>query len=110
MTTNNCPTDFDIATANVTMDTSIKPLVDLIYGGIFSANEQTMIQSAITTGKTGTLMNYATSIQIMLPFVIIGALFAITFISALCCCVFEKQCPPCQSLKRDFTRRPYEKN
>jgi hypothetical protein len=47
--------------------------------------------------------------KIVIPFAIIGAAFAIVFIIAISCCVFEKECPPCKSWKRDFAHRPYEK-
>jgi hypothetical protein len=47
------------------------------------------------------------SMNVIIPFAIIGVGFSIAFIAALCCCVFEKQCPPCQSWRRDFAARPY---
>ena len=31
------------------------------------------------------------------------------YVIAICCCVFEKSCPPCESWKRDFSIRPYER-
>lgn len=107
MTTDNCPKDFDATVSNVTVSASIKPLVNLLFGSIYSASDQAAIQNAISSGQTGPVVTYATSMQILFPFILIAIVFAITFIIAMCCCVFEKSCPPCQSWKRDFERDPY---
>lgn len=38
----------------------------------------------------------------------IGIVFAIAFTIIVLCMIFEKSCPPCQSWRRDFAKRPYE--
>jgi hypothetical protein len=107
LTDKNCPSGFTVATANVTVDSSAKSLVNLIYGGIYSSEDQANIKASIFSGDTNSLMSYVTSIRILLPFIAIAIAFGLAFIIALCCCVFEKSCPPCKSWKRDFSRRPY---
>ena len=40
---------------------------------------------------------------------VVGAAYFVFFMIVICCNVFEKSCPPCESWRRDFARRPYEK-
>jgi len=107
LTDNNCPSGFNVASANVTVDSSGQSLVNLIYGSIYSPSDQANIKASIFAGDTNSLMAYTTSLRVLIPFIIVAIGFALAFVIALCCCVFEKSCPPCQSWKRDFTRRPY---
>lgn len=111
LTTTNCPTAYDLAAANATAtaDTSAETFVSLIYGGLYSAEDQATLSSSYAQGDTKTVGKYAASMKIIVPFALIGVGFAVAFIAALCCCVFEKSCPPCRSWKRDFAARPYEK-
>ena len=45
----------------------------------------------------------------MTPYIAIVSVFFIFFMIVACCTMFEKSCPPCESWRRDFARRPYEK-
>jgi hypothetical protein len=82
-------------------------LVTLLYGNLYSAQDQAALSNSYSQGDTKTVGKYVASMNIIIPFAIIGSGFAIAFIAALCCCVFEKSCPPCHSWKRDYAARPY---
>lgn len=88
----------------------MQPYVELMFSNLFSPSEQANIQLMITNGDSNGVVNYAMSPKFLVPFIVIAAVFAIMFVIVICCCVFEKSCPPCDSWKRDFSRRPYEKN
>jgi hypothetical protein len=42
LTTGNCPQDFDLVAANVTIPNGMST-VDLIYGGIYSSSDQAIL-------------------------------------------------------------------
>ena len=107
LTTSNCPSSYDFAAVNATADSSAESFVTLIYGGVYSSEDQAELNKAYAQGDTKTVGKYLASMKIIVPFAIIGGGFAIVFFVALCCCLFDKSCPPCQSLKRDFGARPY---
>lgn len=90
LTNNNCPSNFDVNTANITSASasSVKSLVDLIYSNLYSSSDQATLQQAYITGNTATTYQYLFELPIIAPFIIIGVAFAIAFIIALCCCVF----------------------
>ena len=109
LSTNNCPANFDITTANLTAS-STNSAADLLYANIYSSSEQSDIQAAFASGDSVTITSKLSSLAIMVPFILVAFAFSVTFTIALCCCIFEKTCPPCQSLKRDFGSRPYERS
>lgn len=106
LTTSNCPTSYDFSSANSTSDSSLT-LANLIYGNLYSPEEQAALSLSYSQGNTKAVKKYMAQMQIVAPFIVLGVGFALTFLIALCCCVFEKSCPPCQSLKRDYAARPY---
>lgn len=107
---NNCPQNFDVATVNVTGSASLQAAVDFLYANLYSPEVQADIQTGFTSGNTSKAYGQTTALTVLLPFALIAAAFFITFIVALCCCIFEKSCPPCKSWKRDFATRPYQKS
>ena len=110
LTTNNCPANFDIKTANVTGSSSAQATVDFLYANLYSSADRAALKASFNSGNSTKITKQITTIAMLAPFAVIAAAFAITFIIAICCCVFEKSCPPCKSWKRDFTIRPYEKS
>jgi ABC-type uncharacterized transport system involved in gliding motility auxiliary subunit len=106
LSSNNCPSDFDVATANVT-GASLSAAVDFLYKDLYSSSEQAEIQAAFTSGNSTKVSKQVTTLSILIPFAIIAVAFLVTFVIAACCCIFEKSCPPCKSWKRDFATRPY---
>lgn len=95
ITTDNCPEEYDIKALNVTDSSFSQSTVNLVYGGVYSSSDTLILTAAFTEGDTETINSYFTSTSILTPFLLIAIAFAITFIIALCCCVFEKTCPPC---------------
>ena len=109
LTTANCPDNYDLKATNTSESGYSSAAIKAVYGGIYSASDQAVLQQSFSEGNTGTVYGYATSMSILLPFILIAVAFGIAFIVAICCCVFEKTCPPCASWKRDFTKNPYDK-
>lgn len=107
LSSNNCPATFNITSANVTMSNSLQPLTDFLYGSIYSSSDQAQIQASFQSGNSTAISNSITYTPIVATFAVLAVCFAITFIIAICCCIFEKSCPPCKSWKRDFAIRPY---
>ena len=106
LSTTQCPSNFDVASANTT-GTSVSAAVDFLYANLYSSSEQAQIQAAFYSGDSGTVNSKIMSLSILIPFALIGCAFLITYIILVCCCIFEKSCPPCKSWKRDFAARPY---
>lgn len=87
LTTSNCPTSYDFTSANATADSS-NSLPDLIYGNLYSADEQATLSLSYSQGDTKTVKKYMAQMKVVAPFIVLGVAFALTFIIALCCCVF----------------------
>ena len=50
LTTSNCPTSFDVTTANSSLSYSNAGMADMLYGGVISTDTQARIQTAIING------------------------------------------------------------
>jgi len=88
LSTNNCPSSFNMTAANVTISSSLATLTNFLYANLYSSSDQAAIQSSFTSGNTTTITNSITATTILAPFAVIAAVFAVTFGIALCCCVF----------------------
>jgi hypothetical protein len=108
LTTDHCPDGYDLIAANITDTAFSQATVELVYGGIYSTQDRAILQQSFSQGNTTAVNDYLTDAHILTPFIIIAVAFGITYFVALCCCIFEKSCPPCQSWKRDFAAKPYE--
>jgi hypothetical protein len=86
LTTANCPLEYNLIAANTT--TGGQSTVDSIYGGIYSASDQVILQEAFSQGDTSTINSYVTRMSILMPFILIAVAFGITYIIAVCCCIF----------------------
>lgn len=106
----NCPSNFDMALENVTTSsqtdiiTTMTPFYELIRG---YGNSQ-IVETVVIQGNTASLQSHFLAMSY--PFIAVAAIFLITYCIIISCCIFQKSCPPCQSWKRDFVRRPYEKS
>lgn len=109
LSTDNCPSNFNLGTANITADSSLTPMVSLIYAKLYSESEQAKIQASLASGNSTEIDNKVFTLSMLAPFAIIAAAFLITFVVASCCCIFPKTCPPCRSWQRNFVTRPYQK-
>lgn len=105
----NCPTSFTVATENVTTSAqqSIINIMTPFYNLLRGTGNAHRVEDIIVNGNSADLDPYVFSMS--LPFIGVGAAFLITYCIIISCCVFQKSCPPCQSWKRDFGKRPYQK-
>lgn len=55
LSTNNCPANFDLASANVTASSSLDPMVDFFYANLYSSSQQAAIQSAFNSGNSSSI-------------------------------------------------------
>jgi hypothetical protein len=106
LSSNNCPTNFDAAAVN-SSSASMSAVVDFLYKNIYSPSDQAKIQAAFTSGNSSTVTSQVFTLSIIVPFLLIAFAFLVMYVIALCCCIFEKSCPPCKQWKRDFSSRPY---
>jgi hypothetical protein len=45
----------------------------------------------------------------MVPYIIFGIIYILAYLSIVVCCLFDRSCPPCDSLRRDLDNKPYSK-
>lgn len=109
LTYSNCPTEFTPNTYNTSLALDSKSLGDAIYARLFSPQTQLAIQAAFNTGDLSTVQAYATSLSFLLPYILAASFFAALFIASVCCCTFDRRCPPCESWKRNYIKDPYSK-
>jgi len=109
LSSNNCPSGFDTAAVNSSAP-SMSVAVDFLYSSLYSPSEQAKLQAAFTSGNSTTVSSQVFTLSIIIPFILIAVTFMVMYVIALCCCIFEKSCPPCKQWKRDFASRPYEKS
>lgn len=105
LSSNNCPDDFNINSANSSVSTST--LTSFIYENVYSPADKEQMRDAFASGSEEEVRLKLYNLELLLPFILIGVAFLVLYVIAICCCVFEKSCPPCQSWKRDFSTRPY---
>ena len=71
-----------------------------------SETQKTRVENYIIESNDKEITKIAVN-EYIWPYIAIGVLFAISFAIVILCMVFEKSCPPCQSWRRDFAKRPY---
>jgi hypothetical protein len=101
----NCPNDYDVNTANSTKPNDA--FVKFFFSAFDNSQFKSTVDAIVIEGKNDQLTTLIT--ELMVPYIAVLAVFFIFFMIVACCTVFEKSCPPCESWRRDFTRRPYEK-
>ena len=87
LSSNNCPNNFDINTANTT-GTSLSAAVDFLYSNLYSGSEQAKVQAAFYSGNSTTITSKISELSILVPFAVIAFAFMLTFVIAVCCCIF----------------------
>jgi len=85
---NNCPSNFNMTTANLTVSTGLKSLSNFLYANLYSSSDQAAIQASFVSGNSSTVSQTLMSPTVLAPFAVIAGAFAITFAIALCCCIF----------------------
>jgi hypothetical protein len=84
ITSKNCPAQFDVATANITNSTAAATLGPFLYAGFQNPEAIARVQS-------------------------IGSLYVLIYLCIVLCCLFERSCPPCETIRRDLDNDPYSK-
>jgi hypothetical protein len=107
ITTANCPAQFNITTANSTTDTTVASLGALVYGAFQSPSSQAKVNSIVVNGDYNALTSYMS--EMMVPYIILAVIFIAFYLFIVACCLFDRSCPPCDSLRRNLEQDPYSK-
>jgi hypothetical protein len=107
LTIDNCPTDFDVARYNGSLSRSNQGLAGSLYGSVLNAEVQARVTTAISEGDIGAIQSEFLSLSFLTPYILIIALFWFLFLATICCCLFERRCPPCKSWRRNYVKDPY---
>jgi hypothetical protein len=105
ITTLNCPAQFNITSYNLTSDTTVSTMGSFVYAGFQSPSTQNTVQQIVVNGDYGALNSYIS--KLMVPYIIFAALFFAFYIFTVTCCLFDRSCPPCESIRRDIDNNPY---
>jgi uncharacterized membrane protein YciS (DUF1049 family) len=109
LTSAHCPKSFAAATYNYSLAGAESDLSGLLYASIFSTETQAAITDSLTRGDFASLTAQATSMSFLLPFILVGSCFFLLFFCTICCCTFERRCPPCETWRRNYIKQPYSK-
>jgi hypothetical protein len=107
ITNQNCPAQFDATSANVTTSTAAASLGPFLYSSFQSASAKARVQAIVVGGKKKDLSAYTS--QLMVPYIIFGVIYLVVYLGIVACCLFERSCPPCESIRRDLDADPYSK-
>lgn len=105
ITMKNCPAQFDISKFNITTDTTVTTMGALIYGSFTSQSDQDQVQEIVVKGDMNALSTYIS--KMMSPYILFASIFFAFYILSVVCCLFDRSCPPCDSLRRDTDSDPY---
>jgi hypothetical protein len=107
ITSKNCPAQFDVATANITNSTAAATLGPFLYAGFQNPEAIARVQSIVITGNRRDFGRYV--YEMMVPYIIFGSLYVLIYLCIVLCCLFERSCPPCETIRRDLDNDPYSK-
>ncbi len=105
ITMTNCPAQFEINKFNTTNDTTVASIGSLIYGGFTSQGDKDQVQEIVVKGDMNSLSTYIQ--KMMSPYIIFAVILFVLYILAVICCLFDRSCPPCESIRRDPDNNPY---
>ena len=101
----NCPAQFDIAAYNVSSDTTVATMGSFVYAGFTSQSNQDKVQEIVAKGDFDALNAYI--FKLAIPYIIFAVIFFAFYIFTVLCCLFDRSCPPCDSIRRDIDNNPY---
>ena len=107
ITSQNCPAQFNVTLANTTTSTTAASLGAFLYSGFQSPSQVARVQSIVIGGRTRDLDRYIS--ELMVPYIIFGVIYLVFYAGIVLCCLFERSCPPCESIRRDLDNDPYSK-
>jgi len=101
----NCPAQFNISTYNVSSDRTVATMGSFIYAAFSTESGRQKVQQIVVKGDYGALNSFMFSM--MIPYIILAVIFFGFFIFTVLCCLFDRSCPPCESIRRDIDNNPY---
>lgn len=102
LTSANCPNNFNVYSYNQSLYTS--GLATSLYSNVFSAEMQASITSFIAKGNLSSMVGSFMSFSFLLPYIIVASVFGLLYLITICCCAFERRCPPCKSWRRNYLK------
>lgn len=103
----NCPAQFDVTASNVTTDNAAATIGSVVYGAFQTEAAKKRVKSIVVNGDTKDLSAYIS--EMMIPYIIFAAVFVGFYLFIVMCCLFDRSCPPCDSIRRDLDNDPYSK-
>ena len=103
----NCPAQFNVTTANKTTSTAASSLGAFLYAGFQSPAAKARVESIVITGNTVELDKYTS--EMMIPYIIFCVVYLVVYLGIVICCLFDRSCPPCESVRRNVDEDPYSK-
>ena len=107
LTTAHCPTPFSPTSLNASLFNDNAQLAATIYGGLFDAQTKAQIELSLNTGNLTGLQKQVYTTSFLQPYILAAALFMFVFLMVICCCAFDRRCPPCESWRRNYIKDPY---
>lgn len=101
----NCPAQFDIATYNISTDKTVTTMGSFVYAGFTSQTDQSKVQEIVAKGDFNALNAYI--FKMAIPYIIFAVIYISFYIFTVLCCLFDRSCPPCDSIRRDIDNNPY---
>lgn len=107
LTTSHCPSPFSPSALNASLFKDNAQLATTIYGSLFDAETKAQIELSLNTGNLTGLQKQVYTTSFLQPYILAAALFMFVFLMVICCCTFDRRCPPCESWRRNYIKDPY---
>jgi hypothetical protein len=91
----NCPSSFDLSSANTTTNASIllSNRGSSLFSSYISTQSNSRVENIVVQGNKTDLVNYLLVLSI--PYIIFAIVFLAGFVTMIVCCIFDKSCPTC---------------
>ena len=103
----NCPAQFNVAHYNTTEDSTMADLGSKLYSAFETDEHKQKVRKIVISGNEQELEEYMNELRV--PYIIVAAIFGALYLTVVVCCLFERSCPPCETLRRDLEEEPYSK-
>lgn len=107
LTTSHCPTPFSPSALNASLYKENAQLAATIYGSLFDSQTKAQIELSLNTGNLTGMQKQVYSTSFLQPYILAAAFFLLVFLATICCCTFDRRCPPCESWRRNYIKDPY---
>lgn len=102
----NCPSQFNFTKANETT-AGARQAAQFFYSAFRTTENIDKVERIVLTGNTDDLATYMN--DLMVPYIIVAVIIFIIFLLIVFYCLFDKNWPPCEGLRRDPLAEPYTK-